>query len=69
MEEVEGHLGLDEGDISKVFWKGGIDTGEYGQEVGFEGLDSLFSRVFSVQVGGYKLKCDSLATHIILEAS
>ena len=33
-----------------------------------EGLDSLLSRVYLVQVGGYKLKCDSLAVNIILEA-
>ena len=32
-------------------------------------MDSLLSRVCSVQVGGYKLKRDSLAAHIILEAS
>ena len=34
-----------------------------------EGLDSLLSRVFLVQVGRYKLKSDSLVAHIILEAS
>ena len=33
-----------------------------------EGLDGALSRVFSVQVGGYKLKFDSLAAHIILES-
>ena len=32
-------------------------------------MDSLLSRVCLVQVGGYKLKSDSLAAHIILEAS
>ena len=31
-------------------------------------MDSSLSRVCSVQVGGYKLKIDSLAAHIILEA-
>ena len=34
-----------------------------------EGLDSSLSRVYLVQVGGYKLISDSLAAHIILEAS
>ena len=33
-----------------------------------EGLDGAISRFFSVQVGGYKLKFDSLVAHIILEA-
>ena len=56
MKEVEGHLGLDEGDISKVFWKGGIDTGEYGQEVGFEGLDGPFGGVMKVDVWGNELE-------------
>ena len=38
-------------------------------QVVLEGLDSLLSIVCLVQVGGYKLKIDSLAAHIILEAS
>ena len=38
-------------------------------QVVLEGLDSALSRFCLVQVGGYKLKCDSLTAHIILEAS
>ena len=34
-----------------------------------EGLDSSLIRVCLVQVGGYKLKSDSIAAHIILEDS
>ena len=34
-----------------------------------EGLYGALIRVCLVQVGGYKLKYDSLAAHIILEAS
>ena len=33
-----------------------------------EGLDSALSRVCTVQVEGYKLKCDKLVAHIILES-
>ena len=54
-EEVEGHIGLDKEEIPNIFWKSGIDAGEYGQEVGFEGLDSSFSGVATVDVRGNEL--------------
>ena len=46
-----------------------VTAGDARNQVVLEDLDGALSRVFSVQVGGYNLKCDSLATHIILEAS
>ena len=55
-EEVEGHIGLDEEDNPKVFRKGGFDTDEDGQEVGFEGIDGPFGGVVTVDVWGNELE-------------
>ena len=49
--------------------KNRVTAGDASNQVVLEGLDSTLSIVRSVQVGGYKLKCDSLAAHIILESS
>ena len=46
-----------------------VTSGDAMNQVVLEGLDRLLSRVCSMQVGGYKLKNDSLAAHIILESS
>ena len=46
-----------------------VTAGDASNQVVLEGLDSSLSIVCSVQVGGYKLKSDSLVAHIILEAS
>ena len=46
-----------------------VTAGDANNQVVLEDLDSLLSRVCSVQVGGYKMKSDSLAAHIILEVS
>ena len=46
-----------------------VTAGDASNQVVLEGPDSSLSRVCSVLVGGYKLKIDSLAAHIILEAS
>ena len=46
-----------------------VTAGDARNKVVFEGMDGALSRVCLVQVGRYKLKCDSLAAHIILEAS
>ena len=46
-----------------------VTAGDARNQVVLEGLDSSLSRFFLVQVGGYKLKSDSLAAHIILETS
>ena len=55
--------------IPKVQQKIRVTAGDASNQVVLEGLDGALSRVCSVQVGGYKLKCDSLAANIILEAS
>ena len=55
--------------VPKVQRKIRFTSGDASNQVVLEGLDSSLRRVFSVQVGGYKLKSDSLAAHIILEAS
>ena len=55
--------------VPKVQRKIRVTAGDASNQVVLEGLDSSLSRVCSVQVGGYKLKSDSLAAHIILEAS
>ena len=55
-EEVEGHLGLDKEETPKVLWKGGVNTGKDGQELGFEGLDGLFGGVATVDIWGNKLE-------------
>ena len=46
-----------------------VTAGDVSNQVVLEGLDSLLSRVCSVQVGGYKLTIYPLAAHIILEAN
>ena len=46
-----------------------VTAGDASNQVVLEGLDGALNRVFTVKVGGYKLKCDSLAAHIILESS
>ena len=46
-----------------------VTAGDSSNQVVLEGLDSSLIRVCLVKVGGYKLKSDSLAAHIILEAS
>ena len=55
--------------IPKVQRKIRVTAGDASNQVALEGLDGAPSRVCLVQVGGYKLKCDSLVAHIILEAS
>ena len=55
--------------IPQVQQKTRITAGDASNQVVLEVLDSALSRVCSVQVGGYKRKSDSLAAHIILEAS
>ena len=55
--------------VPKVQRKIRVTAGDARNQVVLEGLDSSLSRVCSVQVGGYRLKSDSLAAHIILEAS
>ena len=54
--------------IPKVQRKIRVTAGDASNRVVLEGLDSALSRVCLVQVGGYKLKFNSLAAHIILEA-
>ena len=54
--------------IPQVQQKIRVTAGDTSNQVVIEGLDSTLIRVCSVQVRGYKLKCDSLAAHIILEA-
>ena len=46
-----------------------VTAGDASNQVVLEVLNISLSRVCLVQVGGYKLKSDSLAAHIILEAS
>ena len=53
----------------KVQRKIRVTAGDASNQVVLEGLDSLLIRVCLVQVGEYNLKSDSLAAHIILEAS
>ena len=55
--------------IPKVQRKIRFTASDASNQVVLEGLDSALRRVCSLQVGRYKLKYDSLATHIILEAS
>ena len=46
-----------------------VTAGDASNQVVLEGLNGTLRRVCLVQVGWYKLKCDYLAVHIILEAS
>ena len=55
--------------VPKVQRKIRVTAGDASNQVVLEGMDSALSRFCSVKVGGYKLKSDSLAAHIILEAS
>ena len=55
--------------IPKVQQKIRVTAGDARNQMVLEGLDSSISRICLVQVGGNKLKSDSLAAHIILEAS
>ena len=55
--------------IPKVHQKIRITAGDARNKVVLEGLYGALNIVSSVQVEGYKLKCDSLVAHIILEAS
>ena len=55
--------------VSKVQRKIRVTDGNASNQVVLEGLYSSLSRVCLVQVGGYKLKSDYLAAHIILESS
>ena len=55
--------------VPKVQRKIRVTASGASNQVVLEGLDILLIRVCSVQVGGYKLKSDSLAAHIIIEAS
>ena len=55
--------------VPKVQRKIRVTAGDASNQVVLEGLDRFLSRVCSVQVGGYNLKSDFLAAHIILEAS
>ena len=45
-----------------------VTAGDASNQVDLEGMYSTLNRVCLVQVGGYKLKCDSLTAHIIIEA-
>ena len=49
--------------------KNRVTAGDVSDQAVLEGLYGALSRVCLVQVGGYKLKRDSLAAHIILEES
>ena len=55
--------------IPKVQRKIRVTAGDASNQVVLEGLNGALSRFCLMQVGGYKMKCDSLAAHIILEAS
>ena len=52
----------------KVQQKNSVTADDARDQVVLEGLYGALSRVCLVKVGGYKLKRDSLAAHIILEA-
>ena len=67
-EKVKDQGGLGEKSIPKVQRKNRVTAGDARNQVVLEGLCGALSRVFSVQVGGYKMKHESLAAHIILEA-
>ena len=55
--------------VPKVQRKIRVTAGDTRNQVVLEGLDSSLSRDCLVQVGGYKLKSNSLTAHIILDAS
>ena len=60
---------MGEKSIPKVQQKHRVTAGDARDELVLEGLYGALSRVFLVQVRGYKLTHNSLAAHIILEAS
>ena len=55
--------------IPKVQRKSMVTSGGASDQMVLDCLYGALGRFCSVQVGGYKLKCDSLVAHIILEAS
>ena len=55
--------------IPKVQQKNRVTAGDASNQVVLEGLYGANRKVCLVQVGGYKLKLDSFAAHIILESS
>ena len=67
-EKIQSQGGLGNKAVPKVQRKIRVTAGDASNQVVLEGLDRSLSRFCSVQVGGYNLKCDSLAAHIILEA-
>ena len=64
MEEVECELGLGQEFVPQELWEGGIDAGQYGEEVGLERLDGAFGSVAAVDIGGDK---EVLAAPILLD--
>ena len=54
--------------IPKVQRENRVTAGDASYQVVLEGLYGALIKVCLVQVGGYKLKRDSLEAHIILEA-
>ncbi len=44
-----------------------VDAAQYGDEVGFEGLDSLLGNVATMMVGGDKLVCHVILLYCCLE--
>ena len=65
---VQSQGGLGKKAVSKVQRKIRVTASDANNQVVLGGLDSLLSIVCLMQVGGYKLKSDSLAAHIIIEA-
>ena len=68
-KKVQSQGGLVKRAVPKVQQKIRVTAGDASNQVVLEVLDSSLCRVCPVQVGGYKLKSDSLAVHRILEAS
>ena len=54
--------------IPKVQRKNRFTVGDASNQVVLKGLYGALGRVCSVNVGGYKLKRDTLVAHIIIEA-
>ena len=50
VEYIGGEFGLGEKLVPEVFGKGGVYSGEDGNEVGFEGVDGLFSGVAEMNI-------------------
>ena len=51
-EEVKRELGLGQELVPEELREGGIDAGQYGEEVGLERLDGTFGGVTAVDIGG-----------------